>query len=192
MRVADVFGRLTVLELIPAIGGSSRPCARARCACGREAIVRRSCLVSGRTQSCGCRQRERAADAHRTHGQSIANETPEYRAWTNAKTRTTNPRYKDWRYWGARGIRMAPEWLHDFPAFFAHIGPRPGPGYSIDRIDNNGDYAPGNVRWATATEQKMNQRPYASCASGSRYGAKRMTGDVGGQPAAVRLTTRRL
>jgi hypothetical protein len=84
--------------------------------------------------------------------------TPEYRAWTDAKTRVSNPNYKDWRYYGARGIRMAPEWLHDFAAFLADVGPRPGPGYSIDRIDVNGDYAPGNVRWATAIEQRRNQR----------------------------------
>lgn len=101
--------------------------------------------------------------------------TPEYRAWTDAKTRTTNPRGKDWRYYGARGIRMAPEWLHDFPAFLACIGPRPAPSYSIDRIDVNGDYAPGNVRWATVMEQRMNQRRML----GRLDCSESMTGDVG-------------
>ena len=52
---------------------------------------------------------------------------------------------------------MCAEWLHDFAAFFDHVGPRPGPGYSIDRIDPDGDYAPGNVRWATALEQRHNR-----------------------------------
>jgi hypothetical protein len=103
--------------------------------------------------------RERTAEAQLTHGQSIPGHvTPEYTAWNAAKTRTRNPHYKGWRHYGGRGIRMAPEWLNDFPAFLAHIGPRPGPGYSIDRIDVDGDYAPGNVRWATVAEQRMNQR----------------------------------
>lgn len=53
---------------------------------------------------------------------------------------------------------MAPEWKDDFLAFMAHIGPRPGPEYSVDRIDNNGNYEPGNVRWATGSEQVRNRR----------------------------------
>ena len=68
------------------------------------------------------------------------------------------PRYEDW---GGRGVTMAPEWVRDFPAFEAYMMALPHalwPGYSIDRIDNNGDYAPGNVRWSTAADQRRNQR----------------------------------
>jgi len=83
--------------------------------------------------------------------------SPEYRSWTNAKQRTTDPNIPQWKDYGGRGIRMAGEWLHDFAAFFAHIGPRPA-GTSIDRIDNDGNYEPGNVRWATRSEQMRNQR----------------------------------
>lgn len=82
--------------------------------------------------------------------------SPEYRSWQAAKTRTTNPNRADWPRYGGRGIRMADEWLNDFPAFLAHIGPRPD-GTSLDRIDSDGNYEPGNVRWATASEQRRNR-----------------------------------
>lgn len=95
-----------------------------------------------------------------THGHTRGNRfTPEYQAWVGAKARTTNPNISQWANYGGRGIRMAPEWLNDFAAFLAHVGPRPGPGYSLDRIDVDGDYAPGNVRWATQSEQMQNLRP---------------------------------
>lgn len=85
--------------------------------------------------------------------------TPEYQAWHNAKNRTTNPNVPVWPNYGGRGITMCDEWLNSFEAFFEHIGPKPGPGYSLDRIDNDGNYEPGNVRWATRTDQNRNQRP---------------------------------
>jgi hypothetical protein len=84
---------------------------------------------------------------------------PEYFAWKGARQRTTNPRAPQWKNYGARGITMAPEWLASFEAFLAHIGPRPGPEYSLDRIDNDGPYAPFNVRWSTRSQQERNKRP---------------------------------
>lgn len=83
--------------------------------------------------------------------------SPEYRAWRQAKNRTTNPAYPKFARYGGRGITMSPEWVDDFAAFFRHIGPRPGAGYSLDRIDNSKGYEPGNVRWATASEQAANR-----------------------------------
>ena len=84
--------------------------------------------------------------------------TPEYRSWYEARRRTIDPSCPSWHNYGGRGIRMCPEWLDDFAAFLAHVGPRPA-GTSIDRIDNDGDYRPGNVRWATPVEQGLNRRP---------------------------------
>jgi hypothetical protein len=84
--------------------------------------------------------------------------TPEYRAWTNIKQRCLRPENPAFGRYGARGIALAPEWVDDFDAFLAHIGPRPSDEHSIDRIDNEKGYFPGNVRWALQKEQMRNMR----------------------------------
>jgi hypothetical protein len=88
--------------------------------------------------------------------------TPEYRAWSGLKQRCLNPDNKNWEAWGGRGITVFPGWVHDFPAFLAHVGPRPGAGYSLDRIDVDGNYEPGNVRWANVGMQNNNRRTVAN------------------------------
>lgn len=72
--------------------------------------------------------------------------------------RCTNSKNAKYALYGGRGITVAPEWMADYRAFFSHIGPRPSPRHSIDRIDTNQGYRPGNVRWATAREQAQNMR----------------------------------
>lgn len=86
--------------------------------------------------------------------------SPEYRAFRAAKQRCMNPRAQHYERYGGRGIRVCNEWLapDGYVKFFQHVGPRPGPGYSLDRIDNDGNYEPGNVRWATQQAQLRNQR----------------------------------
>lgn len=84
--------------------------------------------------------------------------TPEYVAWRSMKARCLIPSSSSFHKYGARGIRVAPEWVDDFAAFVAHVGRRPGPGYSLERKDNEGHYEPGNVRWATSKEQARNRR----------------------------------
>jgi hypothetical protein len=68
----------------------------------------------------------------------------EYRSWTGAKARTTNPNTRDWKNYGGRGIRMCDRWLNSFENFLADMGPKPSPKHSLDRIDNDGNYEPGN------------------------------------------------
>lgn len=85
---------------------------------------------------------------------------PEWGAWRNAIARCTDETNKNWERYGGRGIEVCDDWVHDatgFEAFLDHIGPRPGPGWSLDRIDNDGNYEPGNVRWATAKTQANNK-----------------------------------
>ncbi len=83
-------------------------------------------------------------------------ESPEYLAWKGMKKRCFNPKQPKYPRYGGRGITVCQEWLHNFKAFLSHIGPRPGPEYSLDRIKNDGNYEPGNVRWATAKQQQAN------------------------------------
>jgi hypothetical protein len=72
--------------------------------------------------------------------------------------RCTNPRHKSWSYYGGRRISVCDQWRNDYTAFLAHVGRRPSPKHSLDRIDNDGNYEPGNVRWATKKEQQRNRR----------------------------------
>jgi hypothetical protein len=81
--------------------------------------------------------------------------TPEYQSWVGAKMRCSNPNNKNY---GGRGITMCQAWAESFEEFYRYIGARPSPEHSLDRIDNNGNYEPGNCRWALAWEQSFNQR----------------------------------
>jgi len=93
--------------------------------------------------------------------------SPEYRAWVSMKGRCLNPAHKDYLDYGGRGVTIHPPWATDFASFFEHIGSIPSPNLSLDRIDNDGSYVPGNVRWASKLEQSNNRRP---CKTGSSHG----------------------
>jgi hypothetical protein len=91
-------------------------------------------------------------EKHGLHG------VPEYWVWHRAKDRCKNPNNPKFKHYGGRGIKMCQEWRDSFAAFIASMGRRPAGRYTLDRIDNNGDYEPGNCRWATYAAQNRNNR----------------------------------
>lgn len=127
------------------------------CVCGKEWICRSNDLLSGRITSCGCKRVERAASLNRTHGKSSS---PEYRSWQHLKERCLTPSNKDFAYYGGRGIQVCKEWADSFDQFLTDMGPRPSLEYSIDRINNDGNYEKSNCRWATKSEQMLNRRKW--------------------------------
>lgn len=164
-RAADLtgrtFGRLTVIAFAGG-QGAGRP-ARwfCRCSCGGNVTTTASALVRGQSTSCGCYRREQISKAKRTHGESSWKQhhaTPEYSAWHGMIGRCHNQNDQNFRLYGERGIVVCARWRGSFEAFLADVGRRPSPTHSIDRIDSNGNYEPGNVRWATVFTQNRNRR----------------------------------
>jgi len=101
------------------------------------------------------------------HGHTLnRGASSEYSSWANMITRCTNPNFKDWKYYGGRGITVCEEWRNSFAAFLRDMGPKPK-GTSVDRFPNNtGNYEPGNCRWATPFEQQHNKQKPTHCRRG--------------------------
>lgn len=149
------FGRLTVLKDVGR-SASGKVRWRVRCDCGVEKSVVTGDMTSGRTRSCGCQRGEATAKRNRTHGMTSS---PEYRAWASMIARCRYPSATGYADYGGRGIRVCDRWATSFEAFYADVGARPSPKHSLDRYpDVNGHYEPGNVRWATRTDQERNKR----------------------------------
>ena len=127
------------------------------CICGKEAKIRRSSLLAGTTTSCGCRNQE--VRGHKTHGESHGkNKTLEWNSWLSMIQRCENPRAKEYPCYGGRGIKIDPKWRASYAAFLEDMGRRPTPEHTLDRIDVNGNYEPGNCRWSDWKGQGRNRR----------------------------------
>jgi hypothetical protein len=150
------FGRLVVLR---EAGRDVHGCAVWLCRCdcgGPEKRVRAPNLKSGRTRSCGCLLSEarRSGRQNLRHGRS---KTTEYIIWLGMRARCYNVKGRPFKWYGGRGITVCERWRYSFENFFADMGPRPSPEHSIDRIDNDGNYEPGNCRWALWSVQVQNR-----------------------------------
>ena len=161
VRVGDRFGRWRVLYQAKDRHYQRRWLCQCDCLTIRE--VREQMLMSGRSKSCGCLKAEllsaRTTIANTLHGEGRkGEESQEYRTWMNMISRCHNPSHPAFGDYGGRGIYVCEEWRENYLAFLAHVGRRPTAQHTIDRINNNRGYEPGNVRWATDFEQGRNKR----------------------------------
>ena len=137
------------------------------CDCGLERVVVGISLTGGRSKSCGCLKNETAAALRLTHGMT---NTPEYRAWQELRQRCRSQSGRNFQYYGSRGIKVCARWESSFENFLQDMGPRPSNRHTLDRINNDGDYEPGNCRWATWNEQVANRRAYGTVMQNRKTG----------------------
>ena len=154
-------GRLTAIRRITPKGFSGIKWLF-KCDCGNEKEVAAGAVISGNTMSCGCllreKSKERIVELSQSHG---ATHTTEYRSWKSMIQRCTNPNSINYKDYGGRGITVCEDWK-SFERFIADVGLKPTDNHTIDRINNEGNYEPGNCKWSTRQEQLSNRRPRQS------------------------------
>lgn len=161
-----MFGRLIAIGYTGAKNKHNAKLITCQCSCGNYVDVTPSAIRDGRTQSCGCLHSEVAVAENikrSTHGASRGSKLSTlYRAWLQIKQRCRNKKHVSYKSYGARGIDIYDDWATSFTAFENYItstiGPRPSRTYSLDRINNDDGYVPGNLRWATPAMQNTNKR----------------------------------
>lgn len=146
------FGRLTVVGQDENKHNNTRWICL--CDCGEVKTIYGYNLTRGLTQSCGCKMRETVSDLFSTH-RLVG--TPEHNSWRGMLARCNNPKSNSYKYYGERGVKVCNRWSESFENFLHDMGMRPH-GHSLERINTNGDYEPGNCKWADWFEQARNRR----------------------------------
>lgn len=127
-----------------------------QCTCGKINIIHSNDLRKGKAKQCrSCNNRTRIINIK---NRDCVSKKPEFFIWNAMKHRCSNKKCKSYKNYGGRGIKVCDEWIKSFKSFLDHIGPRTDPKLTLDRINNNGNYEPGNVRWATRKQQGQNKR----------------------------------
>lgn len=157
-RTGFVYTRLTALAYA-GVDRFSRPMWLCKCECFNFVKACAKDLRAGKKKSCGCLQRDTLVQRNTKHGFAFRkHDNPEYRAWCKMRNRCLVEKSKDYPDYGGRGITVYDRWRYSFIDFLADMGLKPSPIHSLDRINNDGNYEPGNCRWATDLIQANNKR----------------------------------
>lgn len=158
-HIGHKFGMLTVIRRAEPVGRSKHIHWLTSCDCGGQKVVKGKCLRDGSAYHCGCLLKSILSASATKHGHSRGARR-EYSSWSSMKQRCLSPTHIGWEYYGGRGISICQRWIDSYEAFYEDMGTMPDGKYSLDRYpDHNGNYEPGNCRWATDSEQNKNRRP---------------------------------
>lgn len=152
-RTGERYSEWVVLSETGKKNIANQPMFSCQCVCGNVRNVSSAALRFAKSKNCGCRRYAALKVNLSKHGRG----TPEYVAWSHIKQRCLNPDDHGYQDYGGRGISVCSRWM-DFDNFYSDMGPRPSAKHSIDRVDNNRGYEPGNCRWTTSDIQARNTR----------------------------------